>query len=55
LSLFPWANPTRIGFGGMRNLILPNFLKKYLNLSSYAKVMTVLPKHVQVTVLEGRI
>jgi hypothetical protein len=29
--------------------------KKYLNPSSYAKVMTVLPKHVRVTVLEGGI
>jgi hypothetical protein len=41
--------------GWMRNLILPNFLKKYLNLSSYTKVMTVLPKHVWVTVLKGGI
>jgi hypothetical protein len=32
--------------GWMQNLILPNFLKKYINLNSYAKVMTVLPKHV---------
>jgi hypothetical protein len=48
-----WASSC--GFGWMRNLILPNFLKKYLNLSSYAKVMTVLPKHVRVTVLEGGI
>jgi hypothetical protein len=55
LGLFPWANPTRVGFGGMQNLILSNFKKKYLNLSSYAKVMTVLPKHVRVVVLEGRI
>jgi hypothetical protein len=31
------------------------FKKKYLNPSSYTKVMTVLPKHVQVTVLEGGI
>jgi hypothetical protein len=31
------------------------FFKKYLNPSSYAKVMTILPKHVRVTVLEGRI
>jgi hypothetical protein len=31
------------------------FQKKYLNPSSYEKVMTVLPKHVRVTVLEGRI
>jgi hypothetical protein len=31
------------------------FQKKYLNQSSYAKVMTVLPKHVRVTVLEDRI
>jgi hypothetical protein len=31
------------------------FFKKYLNPSSYAKVITVLPKHVWVTVLEGRI
>jgi hypothetical protein len=30
-------------------------LKKYHNLISYAKVMTVLPKHVRVTVLEGGI
>jgi hypothetical protein len=29
--------------------------KKYLNLSSYAKVMTVLSKHVRVTVPEGGI
>jgi hypothetical protein len=27
LSLFPWANPTRVGFGWMQNLIPPNFLK----------------------------
>jgi hypothetical protein len=39
----------------MQNLILPNVLKKYINLSSYAKVMTVLPKHVSVTVLEDGI
>jgi hypothetical protein len=38
----------------MRNLILPN-LKKYLNSSSYAKVMIVLLKHIRVTVLEGGI
>jgi hypothetical protein len=31
------------------------FFKKYLNPSSYAKVMTVLPKRVRVTVLKGRI
>jgi hypothetical protein len=31
------------------------FQKKYLNPSLYAKVMTVLPKHVRVTVLEGGI
>jgi hypothetical protein len=31
------------------------FEKKYLNPSSYAKVMTVLSKHVRVTVLEGGI
>jgi hypothetical protein len=31
------------------------FQKKYLNPSLYAKVMTVLPKHVWVTVLEGGI
>jgi hypothetical protein len=31
------------------------FQKKYLNLSLYAKVMTILPKHVRVTVLEGGI
>jgi hypothetical protein len=31
------------------------FQKRYLNPSSYAKVMTVLPKHVRVTVLEGGI
>jgi hypothetical protein len=36
-------------------MILPNFFKKYLNPSSYVKVMTVLPKHVWVTVLEGGI
>jgi hypothetical protein len=30
------------------------FQKKFLNPSSYAKVMTVLPKHVRVMVLEGR-
>jgi hypothetical protein len=46
---------TRDGFGGMKKLILPNFKKKYLNPSSYAKVMTVLSKHVRVMVLEGRI
>jgi hypothetical protein len=28
LSLFPWANPTRVRFGWMRNLILPIFFKK---------------------------
>jgi hypothetical protein len=39
----------------MQNLIVPNFKKKYHNTSSYAKVMTVLPKHVRVTVLEGKI
>jgi hypothetical protein len=32
-----------------------HFFKKYLNPSLYANVMTVLPKHVQVTVLEGGI
>jgi hypothetical protein len=42
-------------FGGMQNLIPPNFRKKYLNPSSYAKVMTILPKHVRVMVLEDRI
>jgi O-glycosyl hydrolase len=31
------------------------FQKKYLNPSSYAIVMTVLPKHVRVMILEGRI
>jgi hypothetical protein len=31
------------------------FQKKYLNPSSYEKVMTVLPKHIRVTVLEGGI
>jgi hypothetical protein len=31
------------------------FQKKYLNPSSYAKVMSVLVKHVRVTVLEGGI
>jgi hypothetical protein len=31
------------------------FQKKYLNPSSYAKVTTVLPKHVQVMILEGEI
>jgi hypothetical protein len=36
-------------------LILPNFKKKYTNPSSYAKVITVLPKHVRVMVLEDRI
>jgi hypothetical protein len=36
-------------------LILPNFFKKYLNPSSYAKIMTVLLKGVRVTVLEGGI
>jgi hypothetical protein len=42
--------------GWMQNLILPNFFKKkYINPSSYAKVMTVLPKHVRVTVLKGGI
>jgi hypothetical protein len=41
----------KLGFGGMRNLILPNFKKKYPNLSSYTKVMTVLLKHIRVTVL----
>jgi hypothetical protein len=43
------------GFGWMQNLISPNFFKKYLNPSSYTKVMTVLSKHVRVTVLEGGI
>jgi hypothetical protein len=55
LGLFPWATPTRVGFGWIQNLILPNFKKKYLNPSSYAKVMTVLLKRVRVTVLEGGI
>jgi hypothetical protein len=27
LGFFPWANLTRVGFGWMRNLILPNFKK----------------------------
>jgi hypothetical protein len=31
------------------------FQKKYLSLNSYAKVMTILPKHVRVMVLEGKI
>jgi hypothetical protein len=31
------------------------FQKNYLNPSLYAKVMTVLPKHVRVMVLEGEI
>jgi hypothetical protein len=30
LGLFPWANLTRVGFGEMQNLILPNFKKKVL-------------------------
>jgi hypothetical protein len=55
LGPLPMGKPTRVRFGGMRNLILPNFKKKYLNPSSYAKVMTVLLKHIRVTVLEGRI
>jgi hypothetical protein len=37
----------------MQYLILPNFKKSYLNPSLYVKVMTILPKHVRVTVLEG--
>jgi hypothetical protein len=49
------GKPDWMGFGWMQNLILPNFKKKYLNPSSYAKVMTVLPKRVRVTVLEGKI
>jgi hypothetical protein len=51
----PVVKPDLGGFDWMLNLILPNFKKKYLNPSSYAKVMTVLPKHVQVMILEGRI
>jgi hypothetical protein len=39
----------------MQNLILPNFFKKYLNPSSYEKIMTILPKHIRVTVLESGI
>jgi hypothetical protein len=44
-----------VEFGWMQNLIVPNFKKNYLNPSLYAKVMTVLPKHVRVTILEGGI
>jgi hypothetical protein len=36
----PVGKPDYGGSGGMRNLILPNFKKKYLNPSLYAKVMT---------------
>jgi hypothetical protein len=39
----------------MQNFILPNFKKMYLNPSLYAKVMTILPKHIRVTVLQGGI
>jgi hypothetical protein len=46
MSLFPWANPTRLD----ANFDSTQFQKKYLNPSSYAKVMTVLPKRIQVTV-----
>jgi hypothetical protein len=51
----PLGKPDYVLFGGMRNLILPNFKIFYLNPSSYAKVITVLPKHVRVMVLEGGI
>jgi hypothetical protein len=51
----PISKPNWVGLGWMQNLILPNFKKNHLNLSSYAKVMTVLPKRVQVTVLKGGI
>jgi hypothetical protein len=54
-----WASShgqTRLGgLLGCEIWFYPISKKKYLNPSSYTKVMTVLPKHVRIMVLEGRI